>query len=318
MNKLLLVFVGIVLFSGYFLIQMDSSKDIEDKHILSDHEHMTEEEKEIEKFGTHGDSFDIHTIPLGDGKISDSPKAGYVFSCQTNFREGVTSHGGDWIDGDTWDVTKKLAVIGEVNWEDAFYSEDSNSLKRIISANGLPVDYPTGNFPIARNDPAYLLDRNPNGISEQNVSYTLPLNPIFTASPFCVPMGAIGVALNGVAIYNALDDAGEDAVAHEVQDTCNGHPQKVGEYHYHGPSDCIEGATRSDTLIGYALDGFGIYSKFDAEGNRYTNEDLDECHGMTSSVLWNGKVQDVYHYVMTEEYPYTLGCFKGTPVKGKR
>ena len=27
---------------------------------------------------------------------------------------------------------------------------------------------------------------------------------------------------------------------------------------------------------------------------------------------WNGKVRKVYHYVVTQEFPYLLGCFTGT------
>ena len=44
-------------------------------------------------------------------------------------------------------------------------------------------------------------------------------------------MGMVGIALNGVVVYNALDDAGRDAAAYEVQDQCGGHPQGSGEYH---------------------------------------------------------------------------------------
>jgi hypothetical protein len=127
-------------------------------------------------------------------------------------------------------------------------------------------------------------------------------------------MGMIGVALNGVAIFNALDEGGRDAVAHEVQDTCSGHPERQGEYHYHGPSGCIPHENEKNALIGYALDGFGIYSNTDAQGKSLTNADLDECHGTTSTVNWNGKDVSMYHYVLTNEYPYTIGCYKGTPV----
>ena len=42
-----------------------------------------------------------------------------------------------------------------------------------------------------------------------------------------------------------------------------------------------------------------------------TDADLDACHGTTSAVPWNGKVQSVYRYVATLEYPYTVGCFHG-------
>lgn len=258
---------------------------------------------------------DIHAIPLGDGHISSSPKVGYVFSCETNFNGNGAEHAGDWIQGDTWDLTKKIAVQGSVSWDLAYFKSVLNGISRNLSGNGLPVGSTTGIFPIQRSDPASEYDRNPNSIKTQSVNYDIPANPEFAASPSCVPMGAIGYALNGVAIYNAVDDAGRDAVAHEVQDTCDGHPQGQGEYHYHGPSECIEGANEKNTLIGYALDGFGIFSMYDENGNKYSNADLDECHGITSEIEWNGQRVAMYHYVLTQEYPYTVGCFRGTSAR---
>jgi hypothetical protein len=256
-------------------------------------------------------TLDLTQLPLGDGKVSNEPRVGYVFACQTNFRSGGADHSGDWVHGETWDVTQKLQVRGEVYWNEAEFSQTIKSTTRLIVGNGLPVLFPTGNFPIARNDPAYQVDRNPNAIAAQEIFYELPLEPLLAQQPTCVPMGAVGVAVNGVALYNALDDAGDDAVANEVQDLCNGHPQQKGQYHYHGPTDCIEGAGEPDTLVGYALDGFGIYSKYGTDGYTYTNEDLDACHGTTSPVMWNGELQDIYHYVITDEYPYIVGCFAG-------
>ena len=110
---------------------------------------------------------------------------------------------------------------------------------------------------------------------------------------------------NGVELFNALDAQKRDAVAHEEQDACGGHPGPNGAYHYHAISPCIR-TSGSSTLVGYALDGFGIYVEPGA-----TDADLDACHGRTSTVLWNGKPTRIYHYVATAEYPYTLGCFRG-------
>ena len=204
---------------------------------------------------------------------------------------------------------------GSVTWPDAQFQISTNGDERDITGNGLPVDSDTGIFPIQHTDPAYQIDPNPNGIQTQNISFSLPLNPTVADSPSCVPMGMIGVALNGVAIFNALDAAGRDAVAHETQDICDGHPQSDGIYHYHGPSPCMPGADGNNQLIGYALDGFGIYSKYNANGVEQTDADLDACHGTTSPVMWNGKTVSIYHYVLTQEYPYTIGCFRGSPVR---
>ena len=54
---------------------------------------------------------------------------------------------------------------------------------------------------------------------------------------------------------------------------------------------------------------------YDANGKEITNAYLDACHGTTSEVMWNGKLVNMYHYVLTQEYPYTIGCFMGTPVR---
>jgi len=265
------------------------------------------------------DVLDIHHLPLGDGHISTTPERGFVMSCRMHGGRGRgAQHVGAWIHGNTWDLTEKLHVRGKVTWPDAQFTITETGTGRIvrrIEGNGLPVKTPTGSFPVAPDDPAYAIDRNPNSIEAQTVALTLPADPKIAAQPSCVPMGMIGVALNGVAIFNALDDGQRDAVAHEVQDLCNGHPQMMGEYHYHGPSPCLPGETENEKLIGYALDGFGIYSIYDRQGNELTNADLDACHGRVSTVNWNGKRVAIYHYVLTREYPYTIGCFKGTPLR---
>jgi hypothetical protein len=256
---------------------------------------------------------DIHAIPLGDGKVSTAPKVGYVYSCRTSFRGGGADHAGNWINGKTWDLSKKLSVQGSVSWPSATFSAAIQGVTRFLQGNGLPVGSLTGIFPIQQSDPAYQYDRNPNSIKEYKLALQLPAEPVMAAAPSCVPMGAIGYALNGVAIFNALDDAGRDAVAHEVQDRCSGHPQQQGQYHYHGPSDCMPHASEPNALVGFAVDGFGIYSMYDAAGREYTDADLDACHGITGEIAWDGQMVSMYHYVLTREYPYTIGCFRGTP-----
>jgi hypothetical protein len=259
------------------------------------------------------DVLDPRALPLGDGKISAEPRRGHVYSCNTRFAGGGAQGRGSWIGTSTWDATKKLRVSGEVTWPNARFEMSRANEARRVTGNGLPMNHTTGVFPIQRSEPAFQFDRNPNSILAQQLEYSLPLAPQLAATPSCVSMGMIGVALSGVAIYNALDAAGRDAVAHEVQDRCSGHPQARGEYHYHGPSDCLEGTKANNTLVGYALDGFGIYSMYDENGRELTNADLDECHGRTSRILWEGKEVSMYHYVLTREYPYTIGCFRGTP-----
>ncbi len=259
---------------------------------------------------------DLTRLPLGDGRVSTSAKRGYLWACQQGpGRPGGASHAGPWIHGSTFDLTAKAVVDGSVRWNGKVRRAVRGS-RLVISGNALPKSTPTGLFPIAPDDDAYAYDPNPNAIASQSVSLSLPASPKVAASPSCVPMGMIGIAVNGVALFNALDDSHRDAVAHETQDACEGHPQRRGIYHYHAIPACLAGKTvkAQQALVGYALDGFPIFGPRGENGKLLTNAALDACHGHVGWVTLRGKRVRIYHYHATLEYPYTLGCFRGTPV----
>ncbi len=246
---------------------------------------------------------------------------GYLDSCTSSFRGGGARHAGSWLDtaAGTWNMTDKPAVQGSVSWPAADFAVSVSQQTRTITTNDLPEQQKTGLFPISPSDPAYQFDTNPNHIATDSVTIRLPADPTAAAAPSCTGLGPIGVLDDGVFLYNALDDAGRDAVAHETQDECNGHPDGRERYHYHDVPVCIRSrATGSSTLVGYALDGYGIYVERDAKGNLPTDADLDACHGRTSPVMWNGKLTSIYHYDATLEYPYTVGCYHGTPTPPPR
>ena len=259
-------------------------------------------------------------LPLGDGHVSSTPEVGDVDSCRQSFgAAGGAQAVGPWVNtgAGTWDSTAKVHVQGSVSWPSAAFSVSVSGGTRTVAGKDLPVGHTTGVFPVASSDPASAYDRNPNRITPQSFSWTLPANPGAAASPSCTPGGVIGVLTDGVFLFNALDSEGRDAAAHEVLDSCDEHPQMNGQLHHHSVGSCLlAAATGSSTLVGYAIDGYGIYAERDAAGSLLTDADLDACHGRTSTVEWNGAMQSVYHYDATLEYPYTIGCFHGTPVSG--
>ena len=238
-----------------------------------------------------------------------------MYSCTSNFRGGGAHQLGDWIRSSTWDATRKIHVRGSVSWPQARFDVEVAGEWRRIAGNDLPTTGTTGIFPVQRSDPAFRIDRNPNAIRPQDLAIRLPLAPRLASKPSCVPMGPIGITLSGVFIFNAVDNAGRDAVAHEVQDSCNGHPERQGRYHYHGPSPCVAGMMQPNALIGFAFDGFPIAGMIAADGREYANADLDECHGRVDVLNLDGKAVRTYHYAMTREYPYTVGCFRGRPAR---
>lgn len=257
---------------------------------------------------------DLTALPIGDS-ITDAPEVGGIFSCQTVFN-GPGATPGPWLDEDagTFDLTAKPSVDGSVDWDGEYtISFGASGATRFNTTNDLP-DHPTGTFPIASTDDAYQYDRNPNTIRATALNMGVPTRPGLLATPACLSLGSIGIMTSGVALFNALDAQGRDAVAYEIPDTCGGHPQQAGAYHYHALSDCQEDpATGAHSpRLGYARDGFGIYGRYGENGATLTNADLDECHGHAHEIEWDGVVRVMYHYHATWEYPYTLGCYRGT------
>ncbi|MBX7170534.1 MAG: YHYH protein [Pyrinomonadaceae bacterium] len=223
---------------------------------------------------------------------------------------------------------------------------------RLIKSNGIP-NHDTGRFPNAH---------NPNTISAQKYNFRVPLEPKKNERSTFAPL--FGVALNGIPFdpgtaelwnndfnwrYEALTGGIDLGV-----DSSNAHVQPTGAYHYHGiPVGLVKklGGEGKVVLIGYASDGFPIYSQFgytnpnDAnsavkelkgsyrikEGNRPENApngkyngtfvhdweyvaglgDLDECNGRFGVTPEYPK--GVYHYYLTKSYPFIPRCTMGTP-----
>lgn len=256
-------------------------------------------------------------IPTGDGKLTTTtPQVGYLYVCSMPSSPNPDGKA-PWIsaDGSTWDATAKATVQGSVSWTSTF-STVLNATSLDVAGNGLPA-HDTGIFPISTSDPAYQYDANPNGIAAAVIAWGLPANPVIAAQPTCTHGGAIGVLLSGARLYNASDADGRDAVAHEVQDSCGGHPQSMGQYHYHNITSCLSQSDipgQHSPLVGYVADGFGIYGNLGEDGKVLTNADLDMCHGHTHVISVNGTAIEQYHYHATREFPYSVGCFRGTPV----
>jgi hypothetical protein len=118
-----------------------------------------------------------------------------------------------------------------------------------------------------------------------------------------------------VVLFNALDAPGRDAVAHETQDECYGHPQASGVYHYHSASPCVleefDSGTGHSALIGYIVDGFGLYGPRGEDGIELSSSDLGECHGHVHEIEWDGNMVEIFHYHATLDFPYTVGCMRG-------
>jgi hypothetical protein len=275
-------------------------------------------ELRLDPNGSYGNDYADGILPVGDGRyVTDGAKTGFVYVCRAPLGGGGAQTRGPWFvdDNTQYDLNKKVAVQGTVHW-DGTYTVTVDGTARVITTNDLPHDHTTGVFPVQPSDPAFQYDRNPNRIAAQSLTYRLPATPTVNAQVGCVG-GEVGVMATGVALFDAFDAGGRDAGAWEVQDGCDGHPQMSSEYHYHTLSSCIQDASVT-TVIGWALDGFPITGPQVSPGNVLTTSDLDECHGITSTITVDGRAVTTYHYVMTRDFPYSVSCFRGTAISPPR
>jgi len=167
----------------------------------------------------------------------------------------------------------------------------------VVQSDGIP-NHPHGEFPNAD---------NPNTIRKQDYKFYIPLEPKWSEKVTKTPFGPIGVAINGIPFYNQYNAQGRDAVKLEIFDSCCGHPDPMGRYHYHKYPVCIKSPFKDpegehSPLIGYAFDGYSIYGPNGENGKPPT--DLDECNGHTDK-------ERGYHYHVTAGYPYILGGYHG-------
>lgn len=149
---------------------------------------------------------------------------------------------------------------------------------------------------------------NPNRITTQNMVLRVPLSPQ-AASASDTPMGVMGVAVNGVALFNQYA-AGRAPLTGEIGtfDRFNGHPQQSGLYHYHIEPVYLT-AQGSSRLVGVLLDGFPVYGTRDPSGA--APADLDTCNGHVGATP--EFPDEIYHYHVVAAPPYIAGCFHGQP-----
>ncbi len=133
----------------------------------------------------------------------------------------------------------------------------------IVRTNSLP-DYPATDF-----------GDNPNEALPQDLEFRVPLAP--SAGPSEAGLGHVGVAWNGVSLFNPSDArdiggcTGNAAyLESDGMDDYGGHPTGRGEYHYHtgdfvrhaGELGLSHDPGEHSSLFGYAFDGIPIYGPY--------------------------------------------------------
>ena len=154
---------------------------------------------------------------------------------------------------------------------------------------------------------ALTTDQTMNGITSTNLQvptaqnflgangWKIPLSPLLAQSATPVASGPIGVAINGIPIFNPCVQNGNctatngDTKAEGQLDTCNGHAGRADDYHYHAAPVCLmaeqSGNYWNTHPVGWLLDGFAVFGTSNADGSSPSRDSWGRnCYGFSGSV----------------------------------
>jgi hypothetical protein len=194
---------------------------------------------------------------------------------------------------------------------------DGDSL--IVTSNSIP-DYT-------------YIETSPGQPRDQGNTFVIPATPTLADTMTAVPLlGTAAVSLGGIQIFGPTEGTGGDVESLPgILSDCGSHNGPSG-FHIHliltsAETDCLftpDEVATDPQLVGYAFDGFPIYTGTDQYTSSWqlTDEslfatdtwaahtyvegsgDLDQCNGRTDD---DGN----YAYYTTATFPYILGCYAG-------
>lgn len=163
-----------------------------------------------------------------------------------------------------------------------------------------------------------------NGITGTNDQVPIPapgyvspiaLSPVKAATPTSID-AALGVAVNGVPIYDYTSQGTNDLSAYDPKfdtkltgelDLCNGHSGRGDDYHYHAAPVCMIAAMKNkgpSAILGWGFDGYPIYGDTNPDGTAIAAGDLDVCNAKPDPNFG-------FRYHTSETHPYIVQCLVG-------
>ncbi len=209
--------------------------------------------------------------------------------CPTNITDDATK-GGIWLEGgNVYDVdgafVKNLASFYKDNtWQ--MYNSSTGAITRTTTqAECQAAANP--NVGVAYKN--YCVECLPSYVSTLTKTIYIPITPVKLSSPVSFGMGpgaagpgSRGIAFNGV-VFDAPAPVNAILGAYTLApfDDAGGHINLQAGYHYHAATGKTTKISQSDgraAMIGYALDGFGLYERLSATGTESTDLDASRGH----------------------------------------
>jgi len=241
-----------------------------------------------------------------------------LLSCATENQEDTD----DTDDSIPTSGNTPISAFEEFNSEAVTVSFDGDQIT--IESNGLPnhtSPYWETDHPLYI-DPVVAVAQTPGRIGgNRSYSLTVSNSPQLASFSTATGLGAIGISVTGVPIFNDLEGPNrplEEEIV-ETFDYAGAHNGPSG-YHYHIESyDVPENTLLSyddEKLIGIMADGFLLYGRKEADGSYPT--DLDASGGHFGTTPHSNGVEIYHYHVVNEFYFGTIvalfaGDLQGTP-----
>lgn len=261
-------------------------------------------------FLTNDGSVTITTVPctLSDGTatncyqiVATSTPVDHEMGpwCPENIRDG-DDKGGIWLEnGEVYDVDgafiENMATFyDDTRWQ--MYDENGDIYKTETEDDCANAANPN----VGEEYENFCVECLPSYVSDMTQTYIIPILPVKQSTSIAFggggPGGGNGPSQRGIAFNGVVFDAPAptDAIlgAYTLApfDDAGGHVNLNAGYHYHAATGVSTQITQDDdhaAMIGYALDGFGLYKQLNEDGQEPA--DLDDCRGHTDDIRG-------YHY----------------------
>lgn len=210
--------------------------------------------------------------------------------CPTNISDDKTK-GGIWLDGgNVYDVDgafiKNLATFyNNTTWQ--MYNTSTGVITKTLTQADCQA---AANPNVGAAYKNYCVECLPSYVSTLTKTIYLPVTPVKLTAPvsFGGGPGATGPSIRGIAFNGVVFDAPAPVniilAAYTLApfDDAGGHINLGAGYHYHAATGMSTKIAQTDghaAMIGYALDGFGIYERLSAiGGTEYTDLDVSRGH----------------------------------------
>ncbi len=209
--------------------------------------------------------------------------------CPSNISDDKIK-GGIWLEnGNVYDVDgafiKNLASFyNNTTWQ--MYNSSTGAITKTLTQAQCEA---AANPNVGAAYKNYCVECLPSYVSTLTKTIYIPVTPVKLTAPisFGTGPGSSGPSIRGIAFNGVVFDAPapKNAIlgAYTLApfDDAGGHINMGAGYHYHAATGMSKKIIQSDghaAMIGYALDGFGIYERLSAGGTEYTDLDASRGH----------------------------------------